>query len=231
MKRTRFSLVDRNCRTTVVLMPGWATDHRIFDPLDIPGNHLLPLEYSPFTFEKGLMEALAGNGIGKISLFGWSLGAFLAAEFAGRHPEMIDELFLISIRKRYRDTELKTVKAHIEKKKEGFLYKFYSQCFYDKNRFRSLAGFFKEYSRELTLSDLLESLEYLANAEVNTALLKSIPNITILHGAYDTVAPIEEASGVAKEVPHARFIPVENAGHMPFLEKEITGYIPWSTKD
>ena len=32
------------------------------------------------------------------------------------------------------------------------------------------------------------------------------------------MAPIEEAREIKESLPHAKFVTVENAGHMPFLE-------------
>jgi len=77
-----FKYLDRGSDKTIVLIPGWATDYRIFDSLNVKFNYLLPLDFSPDTFENVILNALEEKGIEKVSLFGWSLGAFLAAEFS-----------------------------------------------------------------------------------------------------------------------------------------------------
>ena len=38
----KFKYIDRQKPETAVLVPGWATDYRIFDTLDLDYNYLMP---------------------------------------------------------------------------------------------------------------------------------------------------------------------------------------------
>ncbi|NQT28027.1 MAG: alpha/beta hydrolase, partial [Candidatus Omnitrophica bacterium] len=124
-----FKYLDRGSDKTIVLIPGWATDYRIFNLLNIKFNYLLPLDSSPFSFEANLLKALEEKRIKKVSLFGWSLGGFLAAEFSIMHPKLVKELILVSIRKKYKQEEITGIKELLKKSKKGYLYRFYGQCF------------------------------------------------------------------------------------------------------
>ncbi|WP_177213002.1 alpha/beta fold hydrolase [Celeribacter neptunius] len=42
--------------------------------------------------------------------------------------------------------------------------------------------------------------------------------MVLLHGREDPISPIEDAEAIARELPEARFEPVENAGHLVFSE-------------
>ena len=218
--------IERGKEHTAVLIPGWATDYRIFDSLDIKFNYLLPIEFLPFTFEKILLRALREYRIAKISLFGWSLGGFWAAEFASKYSYLIDELILVSIRKKYRAQELARIKSYLTKNKEGYLYKFYTQCFYREDRlywFRE--NLFENYCRKFDLDYLFTGLDCLKAQEISPEVLKGIRKIKIIHGEFDRIAPMKEALDIKNSLTQAKFIRLRRTGHIPFLETDFSKYI------
>lgn len=226
MKASIFKFIDRGRRASIVLIPGWATDYRIFNSLDLKFNYLIPINFSPFVFEKGLLTTLKDNNLNKISLFGWSLGGFLACDFALKHTDFIDKLILVSIRKRYRKEKIEEIKDSLKEKKKGYLYKFYAQCFYNREQFFYFRkNLLKRYCRELDLEFLINSLNYLSSAKLEPELLKKIKKITILHGEYDKIAPLQEAREVKNSLTQAKFILIKEAGHIPFLEKDFSRYV------
>lgn len=226
MPKPIFKYLDRGRQRTILLVPGWAADHRIFDSLNLKFNYLLPLDFSPFTFEGGILNTLEEKGVGKISLLGWSLGGFLAAEFAAKYPDLVEELILVSIRKKYKEEKIAGIKELLKKSKRGYLYKFYTQCFSKKI---SLSWFkknlLKTYCEEFDLEYLLRTLDYLEKARINTQELAGIERIKIIHGESDRIAPIDEAREVQEAIANAELITIENSGHIPFLEEDLGKYI------
>lgn len=214
-----WNYVDRGHKDTLVLIPGWATDYRIFDLLDIKFNYLMPLKFSPFGFNDQLLDKLRQDNINKISIFGWSMGGFVASAFASLYPEIIDKLILVGIRKKHNPDELLTVKTLLNKGKAAYLYRFYTHCFSNK---KQISWFKKElfnyYCREMNMDYLLSTLDYLAKTEITAESLKRVKNIRIIHGEYDNIAPIKEAIEIKDELPQAEFIKIEKAGHTPFLK-------------
>ena len=222
----RFKYVNRGCRDWIVLVPGWASDYRIFGTSDLSFNYLIPIDFSPFTFNEKLLNALKENKISKLSLFGWSLGGFVASDFAIKYTDLIDELILVSIRKRYEARSLNDIRRHLGRSKKGYLYKFYTQCFNKKDRLHHFKeNLLKVYCEELDLDYLLKTLDYLENAEIKPQLLNNIKRITIIHGEHDRIAPIQEAIDIKDKIPHARFICIKDAGHIPFLEEDFKGIL------
>ena len=69
-KPNQFKYVERRKRESMALIPGWATDYRIFDSLDLDFNYLVPVGFSPDSFEEDLIEALKEHNIKNLSLFG-----------------------------------------------------------------------------------------------------------------------------------------------------------------
>ena len=218
--------VDRGYRDTIVLIPGWANDYRIFNTLYLRFNYLIPVEFSPFTFKEKLLAALKENNITKISLFGLSLGGFVASEFASGHKDLIDKVILVGIRKKYKAEDLEKTKEQLKRNKRGFLYKVYSQCFYKKEDMRWFReNLLKAYCEEFDLDYLLKTLDYLEKTEIRPELLGEIKKITIIHGEKDSIAPIGEAMDISKNLPHAKFVCVKDTGHIPFLKEDFTRFV------
>lgn len=184
------------------------------------GRCLLPGPCSPAHFNKKLLRLMDEAGIEKASLLGWSLGGFLAADFAAKNPARVCELSLVSIRERYDPGELKEMRANLAKNKRATLYKFYLGCFsgYEK---KELSWFkkhlLKDYIDAMELEVLNDGLDYLAHAAIRPGSLAAVKKITFFHGEEDAVAPIREALRVKERFPGSRWVSFPRRGHIPFL--------------
>lgn len=225
-KSAAFKYIERNQQRVIVLLPGWATDCRIFEPMNLKFNYLVPVGWHPPTFAKALLEQLKENNINKVSLLGWSLGGFAAAEFASKHANLVDELILISIRKKYGDEELAEAKKLLRENKKAYLYKFYNRCFFRKENMRWFTtNLLRHYCGTFDTDYLLDLLDYLGYARITRELLEPVNKITIIHGERDKIAPIQEAIDITSALGRVKFIPVKDAGHMLFLETDINSVI------
>ncbi|MFA5807633.1 MAG: alpha/beta fold hydrolase, partial [bacterium] len=86
---------------SVVLLPGWATDGRIFEGV-LPGVTAVttgPLR--PDRFTTRLASFLDRAARGQVTVVGWSLGGFVAAEFAREYPDRVRRVVLVGIRREY----------------------------------------------------------------------------------------------------------------------------------
>src|SRR4030042_2289016 len=212
---TFFEYVNRGEQRCLVLLPGWATDYRIFNILNLKFNYILPVNLPTEKFDKNLLGYLKKNNFRKVSFFGWSMGGFLAASFALNYADFVDELILVSIRKKYEQEKLREIKTLIRKNKKAYLYKFYNQCFSDKTQM----SWFKKnllnlYSDNFNLKDLCRQLDYLENAKIHPQMLSCIKKIKIIHGEQDSIAPVGEALDIKNHLPQAVFICIKNAGHI-----------------
>jgi pimeloyl-ACP methyl ester carboxylesterase len=220
-----FKYIDRGYKGRLVLLAGWATDYRIFSGLDLPYNYLLPVNFSLLDFAPELEESLNKNHLGQISLLGWSLGGFLAADFCRRFPERVKELFLLGMRRQYPKDALRGINLKLAKNKKAWLYKFY-QSIFAKADTRAWDQFkqslWPDYSRSLGLEDLVLGLEYLSRAELNPQALGGIKKIRVFHGEEDLVVPLAESEALKSCLPHAEFFRLKNAGHACFFSPEFT---------
>jgi len=223
---TQFQYVNRNYPNTIVLIPGWATDCGIFGDLDLKFNYIETLKFHPADFKEKLLEALKKHNIKKVSLFGFSMGGFLATEFARDNQELIDDIFLIAIREKYRTDEITKVRGYLKQSKDAYLSRFYSFSFSKKEE---IAHFKKEllkkYLRKFDTGYLFELLDCLENMYMMPEALENIERIKIIHGELDTIAPITEAISIKNKLPQADFVEIKGSGHIPFFKKDFNQYI------
>lgn len=192
-------------KDTIILIPGWATDCRIFKAVEAS-------------------RIFRQKPTDKISLLGWSLGGFTAAEFASKHPDMIDELIMVSIRIRYDPARLADIKRLLIKDKKAYLYKFYLESFSEGDK-EGLAWFkknlLKSYLQDMKTEDLMRGLDYLSQASIDPERLRRVERIRIFHGTEDTIAPLKEAEEIGSRLLQAEFIRIAGAGHCPFLKRDF----------
>jgi len=221
---SEFKLIDRGFSETLVLISGWATDYRIFEKLDLPYNYLFTIKLDPFNFKGRLREDLNNRHIDKISLFGYSLGGFLAYEFALGYPQMIDEFILTGIRKKYPKDTIAAVRARLKEDKEAYLRDFYTAFFSSADKesfiwFRK--NLLKDYVENMRLEGLLSGLDYLENVTIDPQRLNPFQKLKIIHGKEDKIAPLVEVEGFRAFLPGARFIFFDRLGHIPFLSRQF----------
>ena len=225
--RSKFKLIKRGFRKDLLLVPGWATDYRIFEGLDLDYNYILPIELNLFNFEEDLTAFLKEEAILKVSILGWSLGGFLAVEFASRNSERIEELILLSIRRRYNLKILQDIEFKLERNKNAYLYRFYQDCFSPADR-QSLIWFkkhlLKNYLSDIKLESLISGIDYFSSVCLKPETLLTVEKIKIFHGGQDKIAPLKEAQIIKTYLPQAKLFVIPEAGHILFLREDFKGY-------
>jgi pimeloyl-ACP methyl ester carboxylesterase len=210
----------RGFAETLLLVPGWATDHRIFRPLDLEFNYLAAVSFSPRDFQESLLSALRRHRLDRVAVLGWSLGGYLALEFARAHPERVMEgaLFAVGMRERYDAKVIEAIKGRLTRNKAAYLRRFYEACFSAGER-EAREWFEREllesYLDQMESEALLAGLDYLASASPADAKARFI------HGREDRIAPVGEMMAMKERLPGTRLVCMENAGHAAFLNPEF----------
>ena len=222
---SEFEWRDRGFRETLLLIPGWATDHRIFAPLDLEFNYLVPTSFSPRDFQARLLDALRRHRLGRVAVLGWSLGGYLGLEFAAGHPDRMIEgaVFAVGMREQYGREAVEAVRERLARSRAAYLRRFYEACF-SREETEARAWFEREllasYLERMELSRLLEGLDYLAGASLSKESLGRI-KITFIHGREDRIAPVAPMLGIHERLPAANLVCLEAAGHAAFLNPQF----------
>lgn len=203
----------------MVLLPGWATDGRIFEGVFTGVTAVRTGPLRPEGFSRRLAAFLDRTSRGPVTVVGWSLGGFLAAEFAREYPDRVRRVVLVGIRREYPEEDVKAVLRSLSADPAGCLSGFYAQCFYPSQipayrRFRSVLQ--AAYLREMDGGALREGLSYLAEAKLSGETLPACP-VAIVHGEKDVVAPFAEAERLAREGGNVTFHPLPGGAHAAFL--------------
>jgi pimeloyl-ACP methyl ester carboxylesterase len=213
--------INRGFKDDLVLIPGWATDYRIFQLLELDYNYFLVSAFSPFSLREDLSQYLKRNSIGRISLLGWSMGAYLAADFTVNNPDKVEHLILLGVKQRYEKDALDEIKIKLKENKLAWLYKFYLDCFSRKDTegpkwFRKTL--LKDYLKEQDLTQLLSGLDYLSQASFDMDSLKQLESLIIMQGSDDLIAPIKDVEELKDKLPKAKLSRVENRGHILWIK-------------
>jgi len=213
----KFKYINRHHKKDIVLLPGWATDHRIFEKLDIAYNYILPVEFDPDSLPYDLAQYLQNNDFRSVSIYGWSLGGFAGADFAVKYPYMVDELILVGVKERYEEKGIEKVEGLIAANKKAYLYKFYRECFspQEQEKFKwfkeNLMGSYLDIDSEV----LFNGLEYLKKTPIDAKKLSGL-NVTLVYGANDKIIPAGEIMSLKSRMPGAKFVFKEECGHLAF---------------
>jgi len=203
----------------VLFLPGWGFDGRITELLEQPGRSWIypPTMLDPASLAGDLFAFLNEKGIDRIELKGWSMGAYLALDFARRYPDRVATLELIGMRSHWPAAEIDTIIAALQADPAAFLQTFYRKCFLGhKSAYRSFVkNLQNDYLRNLDTELLLKGLAYLRTAQWDPA--PGIPT-RLVHGRNDIIAPLAQRA----HFPAATVEIVEHGGHMPFLSPAAT---------
>jgi len=219
-KKEEFTYLDRGFKEAMVLIPGWATDEKIFKNLDLDYNYILAKSSSIPGFNLRLQNFFLKNLRQKVSLFGSSLGGFLAVNFAAKNPSLVNELILVGVRRKYPAQILAIAREQLTKNKPAFLYAFFQQCFSRSEQAEFLdfkQNLMPDFIKEISTEELCWGLDYLTKQEINLKTLSAIPKIRIFHGRQDAIAPINEARQIAVGLPQVDFQEIKSSGHLTFL--------------
>jgi len=214
----KFKYINRHHKKDIVLLPGWATDHRVFEKLDIAYNYIIPVEFDPDPLPYDLVQYLQNNDFRSVSIYGWSLGGFAGADFAVKYPYMIDEIVLVGVKEIYQREGVDKVKTLLSENKKAYLYKFYRDCFSakDKDSYAWFKGtLMADYLNSFDDEKLISGLDYLLAVPLNLKALAEM-KVRFVYGAADKIVPAAEVMSLKNKIPSAEFVFVEDKGHFTF---------------
>ncbi len=216
-------MIKNNTSKITVIFPGWAFDSRIFWTLPPDSCFIFIDTIKAIHSEDDFRKLLDQYKFEKFNLVGWSMGAYIAAEFARRYSERIEKLVLVSARESYEKNQLIAVKKLLNRNKVDYLRAFYKECFSGEavelySRFEKTL--FKDYLELFSEEALNIGLDYLSSAGFNFIDPGKIKTF-IVSGTRDKIAPCEEAFKISANIHSSKTIIMGNEGHMPFFGEKF----------
>ena len=216
-----FELIRRGHERFLVLIPGWGFCSDIFSPLNLSYNYILPKKPVYRDISTEFHDFLLSRNIAKVSILGWSLGAYVALDFQTGYSNMIETLYIVSLRRAFNQEEIKTQLEALEADPVAVLKQFYRRCFLEQRAdYQWFSSCLEESSiRQWDISELRKGLMYLKGKKADLFECAGT-QLRIFHGEKDVITPLDEIPepppGVAIEV-------IPGTGHLPFLSSEFEG--------
>lgn len=202
----------------VLFLPGWGFSGKVADLADRRYAWISPAApLDPATALSEILAYLTGHQIETVQLIGWSMGAFLAFDFACAFPEKVACLTLIGMRASWPAGEIESIRAALAADPPAFLQDFYRKSLlgYKKESLRFVAEQQKALMESLDMQVLGRGLDYLGQWR-QPVQVPSCP-ISCWHGRRDIIAPVAEQA----QIPGAHTFIIEHGGHALFLGREF----------
>jgi len=207
-----------NKKAPVLFLPGWGFSGQVLDLAEKRFSWSRPAApLDPATILAEILAFLAENNCDTIQLVGWSMGAFLACDFASAFPKKVASLTVLGMRASWPPSEISAIRQALAADPSVFLRDFYR---------KSLLGYKKEYLRfvaeqqdtlmeSLDMQVLDRGLDYLSQWRMPEQGMQC--QVFCRHGKRDIIAPVTE-QGV---VPGASSTIIEHGGHALFFDREF----------
>jgi len=209
-----------NQKLPVLFLPGWGFSGRVLDLADKRYSWARPaVPLDPAIALPEILAYLNEHYLETIQLVGWSMGAFLAFDFACAFPEKVASLTLLGMRaSSWPPSEIATIRLALAADPLVFLREFYRKSLlgYKKESRRFVAEQQEALLESLDMQALDRGLDYLAQWR----LPAQEPQCPVLcwHGRRDIIAPVTEQAVIAG----ARTTIIEHGGHALFFDREFT---------
>lgn len=177
-----------------------------------------------------IVDQLAAQFAGPLSVCGWSLGGQIALRWAMRYPEQVSRLVLVSATPCFvqRDDWPCAMAADTLSSFSDALQQNYALTL---RRFLALQVRGSEHEREQLvalrstlasrgepdLAALQVGLEILRDVDLRAALQQIRQPTLVIAGSRDTLTPLSASQYMALRLPAARLAAIEGAAHAPFL--------------
>jgi pimeloyl-ACP methyl ester carboxylesterase len=205
--------IDRGHEHTTIFLPGWALDTRIFDSVYSPYNCLFFNDICSPTFIQDIDDACVKYNIKFAHFIGFSMGAFRCIDIFKHHPKYVASATLIGLNSAYEHADIARIRTALKDNKAGYLTSFYHACCHTKEEFRHVYKTLgKDLCETLDLESLLGGLDYLESCTLSYTDLCDIPNLLLIHGEYDDIAPLHRLTNIYSRFPSVVSPPTGHIG-------------------
>ncbi len=202
------------------LMPALARQHRVFalDLLGYDGSARPDVDYS-VTLETGILrQFLDSQGLTSIDLAGWSMGGWIAMQFAAQSPERVRRLVLLdSAGMKFTPSfDLRVLAPHTMKDMQEL------EKLLTPHPGRLPAFILRDFLRqkltedwmiERTVANMITGREVMDGKLANVAM-----PVLIVWGKQDVLTPLSAGEAMRREMPQSVLAVLDSCGHLAPIE-------------
>jgi polyketide synthase PksM len=202
----------------------FGADHRLIFP-HLPGHAGSVYTGVGFSFEDladDLIELMDALGIEQVHLVGWCVAGNIAQLAALRHPRRLASLTLVCTTPtdaRMRGVSQKDLEDYSDSPLLTYQMEFsniYGADFLAPEVTRSLS-IIRQCHLTVDPQALMNFISSLFTFDTRSRLQEIEVPTLVVAGSHDIAFPIDQVALLKKGIDHARFVVVEQAGHLPFL--------------
>jgi len=204
----------------VFLMPGLARDHRVFalDLLGYDGSGRPDVDYS-VTLETGILQQfLDSHGLTRVDLAGWSMGGWIALQFASQSPNRVHRLVLLdSAGMKFTPTfDLRLLSPHTMadmQALERLLTPHPARApeFITRDFLRQLRA--EDWVIQRTVANMITGREFMDGKLASVTM-----PVLIVWGKQDVLTPLSVGEAMRREMPQSVLVALDDCGHIAPLE-------------
>ena len=214
----------------LICISGWASTARTWDGVFTGADWGLSVRHVPWwdclDGECGALGRVIESSERPVALLGWSLGAIISLDAAGRWPGRISSLVLASGTARMTaeadwpgadPRALRAMRSRLPRNPVKVLGDFAQLCI-EPQRDAAFVRAFEKDAESCPTVGLTEGLAHLATTDLRSTLDRvEIPTL-LLHGSDDRVIPAAASSRLAELMPNAELQSFVGLGHaLPFV--------------
>lgn len=225
----------------LVLLHGWGMHGGIWDGvreqlahnfrlhiIDLPGYGESPT-CQPYTLDH-VAEILSNAFPDKVNVCGWSLGGLVALAWAVQAPDQIEQLALVGTTPCFTNNigwangisgaVFDTFAQNLQTDYEATLKRFLSLQARSGEDARQVIAHLRAslFNRGRPAMDALQAgLHILQESDLREQVVAIRQPVLLIHGEYDTLAPVAAAHWMHAHLPRAQLAIVQGSAHAPFL--------------
>lgn len=175
---------------------------------------------------KMLAQLLGQLGVERATVAGHSMGGAIAQRLAVTHPDLVDALVLIAsapAHRRFPRAALRPaalLRPLLPSLAKLAADRLLAASFYD--RARLTPELREEYLRPARIRGSMDGLMKMVQDAANDEpvdLARITQPVLLLYGADDPVAPLDIATELRRQIPHARLVVIDRAAHLLLVER------------
>ena len=215
--------------TATILIPGWATDSRVWDSIAAKLCSTTAVERIEW------WDCLDGDRPGealtrserKAVLVGWSMGSLFALQAAAQWPEQVAGVVIVAGMARlaadegYLGVSVEWFRLHrrkLQRNRQAHLKGFFRRCC-QPHKDAPITAALSRAADQIEMEVLLAGWDYLARADLRALLSAVASPAVVVHGDEDKVVPLPCGEYLAHHLRRGELVMWKGAGHaLPLCE-------------